>query len=96
MTTPFRRADAVRVKLAHEHNEMLARLRVPTDDETRRRAIVQYQDEGTLEIDHNASVSRALSNDGAYVQAWVWVADPEPTAEATAEPTAEPTAEADA
>ncbi len=30
-----------------------------------------YQDEGILEIDDNARVN--VSDDGYYVQAWVWV-----------------------
>jgi hypothetical protein len=36
----------------------------------------KYEDEGTCEIDDNATVS--ISEDGgAYVQAWVWVYDSE-------------------
>jgi hypothetical protein len=36
-----------------------------------------HQDEGTIEIDDGALVSRAARNPnkGAYVQAWVWVPD---------------------
>lgn len=51
----------------------------PTDDDTRELARTQYEDEGTLEIDPGATVSRAEDNEdeGAYVQVWVWVADPE-------------------
>lgn len=32
-----------------------------------------YEDEGTLEIDDEATVSQCGT--GAYVQAWVWVSD---------------------
>ena len=32
-----------------------------------------YHEEGILEIDHGAQVSRSV--EGAYVQAWVWVSD---------------------
>lgn len=31
----------------------------------------QYQDDGTIEVDDGAKVSH--SDNGAYVQAWVWV-----------------------
>lgn len=46
------------------------------------RARAAFQDEGVLEIDDNALVSRADGNPdhGAYVQAWVWVPDEEETA----------------
>ena len=47
---------------------------------TQARAV--YQDEGRVEIDDNAPVSRNKErkfDHGAYVQAWVWVPDPEPT-----------------
>jgi hypothetical protein len=50
-----------------EHN------RRPTDDETRATAVCIYVDEGSIEIDHNAQISRVSR--GAYVQAWVWVPD---------------------
>jgi hypothetical protein len=32
-----------------------------------------HGDEGTLEVDDNAKVSRGTDADGCYVQAWVWV-----------------------
>jgi hypothetical protein len=40
-------------------------------------ARAQFHDEGTIEIDEDAPVSRAADNcdRGAYVQAWVWVDD---------------------
>ena len=40
-------------------------------------ARAMHHDEGVLEIDVNAKVSRSAGNEqaGAYVQAWVWVAD---------------------
>ncbi len=31
-----------------------------------------YEQEGEIEIDDNATISRG-DDDGAYVQAWVWV-----------------------
>ena len=36
-----------------------------------------YQEEGSIEIDDNAKVSRGEGNPdkGAYVQAWLWVYD---------------------
>lgn len=37
-------------------------------------AVDRYDDEGTLEIDDDATVSRSPDG-GAYVQAWVWVPD---------------------
>lgn len=37
-------------------------------------ARAQYHDEGTIEVDDKAKLSRSPDNDGAYVQAWVWVA----------------------
>lgn len=40
-------------------------------------ARAQYGDEGRIEVDDSARVSRAEGNHegGAYVQAWVWVED---------------------
>ena len=42
-----------------------------------------YQSEGEIEIDDNAKLSRAEGNpdDGAFVQAWVWVSDEEASQE---------------
>ncbi|WP_304526872.1 hypothetical protein [Halomonas sp. I5-271120] len=40
----------------------------------------QYQDDGTLEVDHGAAVSRG-DDPGHYVQAWVWVDAEYPTDE---------------
>ena len=40
----------------------------------------QYQEEGSIEIDENAVVSRG-DEDGHYVQAWVWVSARQPTQE---------------
>jgi len=34
-----------------------------------------HAEEGTLEIDEGARVSRSPDDEGAYVQAWVWVYD---------------------
>jgi hypothetical protein len=52
---------------------------VPTEEAMRLLARKQYEDEGTIEIDNDAKVSRAYGNpdSGAYVEAWVWVEDPE-------------------
>lgn len=62
-----------------------------TDEEYRSRARKQYARDGEIEIDMGATVSRAhdhppeqsagcrnADEDGAYVQAWVWVAAPCP------------------
>lgn len=49
-----------------------------TDEEYRKAAREQYQRDGEIEIDSNAQVSINVERqEGAYVQAWVWVADPE-------------------
>jgi hypothetical protein len=42
-----------------------------SDEQYRGRAREMYQEEGRVEVDAEARVS--ASNDGAYVQAWVWV-----------------------
>ena len=49
----------------------------PTDEEVVKYASKKHNEEGTVEIDAKAVVSRADDNSsgGAYVQAWVWVAD---------------------
>lgn len=51
-----------------------------TDDQYREAAKRLYHDEGTLEIDDGAVVSRSDdpeddSDEGCYVQAWVWVSN---------------------
>lgn len=44
----------------------------------REQAREQYHDEGVIEVDLEAEVSLNEDGDhGAYVQAWVWVADPD-------------------
>lgn len=50
---------------------------IPDDEKMREAARRAYEDEGRIEIDEGAPVSRAADNPdkGAYVQAWVWVAD---------------------
>ncbi len=50
---------------------------LPTDEQMRAAALAAYSDPGTIDIDHDAPVSRADGNPakGAYVQAWVWVDD---------------------
>lgn len=49
----------------------------PTDEELRTAAVRLYYDNGSVEVDPGATVSRARHGrpSGAYVQAWVWVAD---------------------
>lgn len=52
-----------------------------TESEYRALAQKQYGEDGTLEIDEDAKVSFVRSfegalEDGAYVQAWVWVERP--------------------
>ena len=42
-----------------------------TEEEYRAKAREEYEEEGKLEFDDEPVVS--LSEDGAYVQAWVWV-----------------------
>lgn len=44
----------------------------PTDAHYRAAAIVIYAEEGKIEIDEDAEVSRG-DDPGAYVQAWLWV-----------------------
>ena len=45
------------------------------DDKFREAARLRWAEEGRLEIDDNAPISRAPGDPdkGAYVQAWVWV-----------------------
>jgi len=50
----------------------------PTDDQYRTIATEQYVNDG-LEIDAEAPISHA--DNGAWVQAWVWVYDPDDTAD---------------
>ena len=40
-----------------------------------KKAREQYQDGGSIEIDNNAEISK--SDEGAYVQAWVWLPNEE-------------------
>jgi len=51
-----------------------------SDDAYRAAAKRLHESEGTLEIDQDGKVSES-SDDGAYVAAWVWVADADVTAE---------------
>lgn len=51
-----------------------------TNEEFIKAAREQYQQDGEVEIDDNAVVSRGSDN-GAYVQAWVWVDDDHPSEE---------------
>lgn len=46
----------------------------PTFSQYRAAAQRIYNDEGTCEIDDNAKISKG-DDDGAYVQAWVWIRD---------------------
>jgi len=48
----------------------------PIDEAYRKAAKKQYHDEGRIEVDDGATVSKAQDvtvSGGAYVQAWVWV-----------------------
>ena len=50
----------------------------PTYKQTREAAKRLFHDEGVLEIDDDAKVSRSVdmvAENGAYVAAWVWVYD---------------------
>jgi hypothetical protein len=60
-------------------NRARRRTKGPSDEATVRAAHRMFHDEGTIEVDDNATVSRADGNldRGAYVQAWVWVSDDE-------------------
>ena len=51
----------------------------PKDSQMIAAARAMYMNEGTLEIDEGAKISRPDGNEekGAYVQAWVWVPDEE-------------------
>jgi len=53
--------------------------RCPSKEAMIKAARRMFQDEGTIEIDRGATISRAQKNTemGAYVQAWVWVPDDE-------------------
>ena len=53
----------------------LGPVNVPTDDQYRTAARAEYACEGDVAIDDNAIVSRG-DEKGAYVAAWVWVAEP--------------------
>lgn len=54
-------------------------MKLPTTKQMIAAARSQYQTEGEIEIDDNAKVSRAEGNpdNGAFVQAWVWISDEE-------------------
>lgn len=45
----------------------------------REAAVEFHHDEGELEVDDHAPVSQANGNpdEGAYVQAWIWISDEE-------------------
>ncbi len=51
-----------------------------TDEQYRQAAIGIHTEDGVLEIDSDAKVSRG-DDPGAYVQAWVWVYDSDITGE---------------
>ena len=52
-------------------------MKTPTDKQFQAAARRLYHNDGEIEIDEGAVVSRAEGNPdkGAYVQAWVWVYD---------------------
>lgn len=47
---------------------------IPTNAQLILAAKRLHEEEGELEIDYDAKISRASDERGAYVQAWVWVA----------------------
>ena len=51
--------------------------KIPSKEETIKRAREMYHRAGEVEIDEDECVSRAVDNreKGAYVKAWVWVPD---------------------
>jgi len=59
----------------------------PTDEQVVEYAQRALSEEGEIEIDDDAKVSRGAANDdrGAYVAAWLWVADDDCRAFFTAE-----------
>ena len=63
----------------------------PDDDWFVSRAQEMYHEEGVVEVDCGANVSRAeegvVAAGGAYVQAWVWVPLPDPDETQNQEPT---------
>lgn len=58
------------------HNERKGYESMATNKEYIKTAKEKYHSEGSIEIDSGATVSRGDDN-GAYVQAWVWVYDSE-------------------
>ena len=50
------------------------KVRPPSTGWYRSQAIKRFHREGDLEIDEGAVVSQC--EDGAYVQAWIWIEDP--------------------
>jgi hypothetical protein len=58
-------------------------MKLPTRKQIIAAARSQYQSEGEIEIDDTAKLSRAEGNpdDGAFVQAWIWVSDEEASQE---------------
>ena len=48
----------------------------PTAEQYREAASRLYEEEGKIEIDSNAAISKG-DDPGSYVQAWVWVYDEE-------------------
>ncbi len=58
-------------------------MKLPTKKQMIAAARSQYESEGEIEIDDNAKLSRAEGNpdNGAFVQAWVWVSDEEASQE---------------
>jgi hypothetical protein len=57
-------------------------MKVPTDDEKLQRRVVklaraEYEVEGEIEIDDAAEISYSETCSGAYVQAWIWVENPD-------------------
>lgn len=68
-----------RVTGRRQARSVIERNETMTDEEYRKAAREQYGDEGQIEIDDEAPVSSQGPGpdmpEGAYVQAWVWVAN---------------------
>jgi hypothetical protein len=77
-TSPAVLRDLARLctHLADELEEMQAPGTQANNARLRDLARDAHQEDGTCEIDGDAQVSLS-SDDGAYVQAWVWVTDPQ-------------------
>ena len=71
---------------AEEIDSLCERINVGEDDVDRafraKAKCLVIGDEGSVEVDDNALVSRGDDVEGAYVEAWIWVEAPEKESEA--------------